>query len=542
MLLTLHAWMLSGSESAWSAILKITHYGAFLLWQPIWRGEQRLNWVSAMLFVVGGMALLAMQGWWLRAFWLAGLIGLLGGRVFSAQAGRERLVSLVAAGYLLTMLLMWVEPHLLELTDTVDTARWVVTFVMPWVPAALCFVRLAPDRAPGGSIDFFYSLLLFLLAVILVMGSFIIETVTHDDYALVLMEVMFTISMVLIVLSWLWNPRSGFTGLGELLSRYLMSVGMPFEQWLQRIAILAETSQTATQFLNAATREVAGLPWVSGGVWQSEISGGNFGETSPHKASFTYHGLRLTLFARSALSPALTLHVKLLTQLLGEFYEAKLREEQMKNLAYLQAVHEAGARLTHDIKNILQSLNNLCAAAETAWGEDNRERLVALIQRQLPQLSQRLKSTLDKLQAPQAEAPALMNTITWWNRLRQRYRDSGIVFASDKIAAGLDLPGDLFDGVADNLIQNALEKRKSQPGLKISVTMLSGDSHTLMVEDDGTAVPGTISEHLFNAPLTSASGLGIGLYQAAKQAQQLGYRLTLASNKDKAVRFELARG
>lgn len=542
MLLTLHAWMISSSGDNWSAVLKITHYGAFLLWQPIWRGEQRLSWMSAMLFVVGGIILLTMPGWWLRAFWLAALIGLLGGRVFSAKVGRDRIVSLVVVGYLLTMLLMWVEPHLLGLNESIAAARWVVTYVLPVVPLALFFVRSGDDRSsPGASIDFFYSLLLFLLAVILVMGSFIIETVTHDDYALVLMQVMFTISMVLVVLSWLWNPRSGFTGLGELLSRYLMSVGMPFEQWLQNIAILAETSPTATQFLSAATEEVAKLPWVSGGVWQSETSGGNFGETSPYKASFTYHGLRLTLFARSALSPALTLHIKLLAQLLGEFYEAKLREEHMKNLAYLQAVHEAGARLTHDIKNILQSLNTLCSAAESAGGKDSSDGLVALIQRQLPQLSQRLRSTLDKLQAPQPESATQMNAITWWNRLRQRYRDSRIDFSSDKIPAGSELPGDLFDGVADNLLQNALEKRKSQPGLKISVFFLAEDFPALTVEDNGTPVAAETAEKLFKAPLASASGLGIGLYQSSKQAQQQGYRLALISNSNEAVRFELRK-
>jgi signal transduction histidine kinase len=541
MLLTLHVWLLSSPLVYWSAALKIVHYGMFLLWQPIWRSEQRLNWLSAMLFVLGGLLLLAMQGWWLRAFWLAGLIGLLGGRVFSARARHERFIGLVAVGYLLAMLLMWVEPHLIGLTGTIDAARWAVTFVMPVLPLGLLFVRIDRDQAPSASIDFFYSLLLFLLAVILVMGSFIIEAVTHDDYALVLMQVMFTIAMVLVILSWLWNPRSGFTGLGELFSRYLMSVGMPFEQWLQNIAVLADTSPSATRFLNAAADAIAKLPWVSGGVWQSETSGGNFGETSPHKASFTYHGLRITLFTRSAMSPALTLHVKLLAQLLGEFYEAKLREEQMRSLAYLQAIHETGARLTHDVKNILQSLDILCAAAGNSAEGDNRDRLVALIQRQLPQLSQRLKSTLDKLQTPQPETSVAMNASTWWNRLRQRYRESGIEFTSDKIMAGSDLPGDMFDSIVDNLIQNALEKRKMQLSLKISVRLTMEDSPALTVEDDGMPVPAGIVEQLFKSPLPSLSGLGIGLYQMAKQAQQQGYRLALTSNKNGAVRFDLTR-
>jgi signal transduction histidine kinase len=280
---------------------------------------------------------------------------------------------------------------------------------------------------------------------------------------------------------------------------------------------------------------------VDGGVWHAETSSGNFGETSTHKASFSYHGLRLTLFTRHALSPALTLHVKLLAQLLGEFHEAKLREEQMRSTAYLQAVYETGARLTHDIKNLLQSLNTLCTAAENAGGGDQK-RLVELIQRQLPQFTQRLQVTLDKLQEPQPESASTMNAITWWNRLRQRYRDSGIEFSTDRITAGTALPVELFDNVVDNVLQNALEKRKSQLSLQISVMLETGKVSCLSIEDDGKPMPDEIAGRLFKSPLPSASGLGIGLYQAAKQAAQQGYELVLTSNRAGSVKFVLRPG
>lgn len=541
MLLALHAWMISDVSGYWGAVFKIVHYGLFLVWQPIWRGEQRLSPVSALLFVAGGLALLATQGWWLCAFWLAGLIGLFGGRVFSASAKRERITNMVAVGYLLTMLLIWVEPHLLNLKEIIGSVDRLVYFVLPLVPFVLMFVRAEREQGPAVTLDFFYGLMLFLLVVILLLGSFIIETVGREDYVLVLMRAMFGIAAMLLALSWLWNPRAGFSGLGEMLSRYLLSVGMPFERWLQRVALLAETSRTSAQFLEAAAEEISALPWVSGGVWQAETSSGNFGETSPHKASFSFHGLRLTLFSRHALSPALTLHIKLLTQLLGEFHVAKQREEQMRSSAYLHAVYETGARLTHDIKNLLQSLSTLCAAAEIAGSED-QARLVALIQRQLPQLTQRLRITLDKLQMPQSEPTASMNALTWWKRLRQRYRDAGITFAADdKIAAGSQIPGELFDSVADNLLQNAIEKRKSFAGLNIVLHLHINEHFGLSVEDDGAAMAEEIAASLFQAPQPSASGLGIGLYQAAKQAIQHGYELSLQSNRAGAVRFELKK-
>lgn len=544
MLLVLHGALLGGPGSAWVDALMMMHYGLFLLWQPIWRGEQRLGWLPALLFVACGGFLLLWLSWWVLAFWLAGLIGLLGGRVFSSRAQRERWVYLAAVGYLLTMLLIWVEPHLLKLGETLSGSDFIVRFVLPGIPVGLLFVRGERHQGPAATVDFFYGLMLFLLVTILLLASFIIQTVTHEDYVLGLVRALFGIAAVLALLSWLWNPRAGFTGLGQILSRYLLSVGMPFEQWLQRIAVLAETSPTAAQFLDATARELATLPWVSGGVWQAETSSGNFGETSPYKAGFSYHGLRLTLFSTSALSPALTLHIKLLAQLLGEFHEAKLREEEMRSSAYLKAVYETGARLTHDIKNLLQTLRTLCSAAEHAEDGD-QARLVALIQRQLPQLTQRLQLTLDKLQTPMPEVFDMMNAIAWWNRLRQRYREYGIIFTSEHLVAGKQLPGELFDSVADNLLQNALEKRKLTPGLNISVrldlaTPDSGGRPSLMVEDDGAALLNPLAEQLFKAPVPSASGLGIGLYQAARMAQQQDYMLRIACNREGAVRFELA--
>ena len=88
--------------------------------------------------------------------------------------------------------------------------------------------------------------------------------------------------------------------------------------------------------------------------------------------------------------------MRLLTQVVGEFYEGKRREAMLRRNAYLQAVHETGARLTHDMKNLLQSLYTLTSMAPR--GEDDA--YGALLQRQLPQLTKRLQGTLDKLRSP----------------------------------------------------------------------------------------------------------------------------------------------
>ena len=56
----------------------------------------------------------------------------------------------------------------------------------------------------------------------------------------------------------------------------------------------------------------------------------------------------------------------------------------MQANAYTQAVYETGSRLTHDVKNLLQSLKTLCSAAEYSQ-PDQAASLQTLMQRQLPQ-------------------------------------------------------------------------------------------------------------------------------------------------------------
>jgi hypothetical protein len=50
-----------------------------------------------------------------------------------------------------------------------------------------------------------------------------------------------------------------------------------------------------------------------------------------------------------------------------------------------------------------------------------------------------------------------------------------------------------------------------------------------------------LAKSLLRAPVPSDSGLGIGLYQAARQAEAAGYALRLASNRDGEVCFALER-
>ena len=72
------------------------------------------------------------------------------------------------------------------------------------------------------------------------------------------------------------------------------------------------------------------------------------------------------------------------------------------------------------------------------------------------------------------------------------------------------------------------------------VSLECGDEIALRVCDTGTAVPEALVGTLMRAPVNSRAGLGIGLYQAARQAESGGYRLALETNVDGEVCFVLS--
>jgi signal transduction histidine kinase len=251
--------------------------------------------------------------------------------------------------------------------------------------------------------------------------------------------------------------------------------------------------------------------------------------------SHAFHGLSLSWQSTRPLTPALALHVRLLSQLLGYFYAAKVREQTLREQAYSQAIHDTGARLTHDVKNILQSMKTLLAAADTSTPEDS-ERLLALMKRQLPQLAARLSQTVDKLKQPAEMDVAQIPAQAWWTALQTRYEHDDVRFVAD----GVDdtpLPQDLFDSVADNLLTNALRKRHNEPGVSVEARLTLHPLVNLMVFDSGAPAPEHVSRNLFLSPVASDFGLGVGLYQAARQAARVGYRLELSENQTGRVSF-----
>lgn len=533
MLLALHAATAWGIGTAWAAAFLLTHFGLFLMWQPLWQGDGELQPRHAILALLIGALLATAGSWWLIALWLTALTALIGGGMPGITQRRQRTASLLAALYLLALLLIWVVPHLAGQLPTNSLLSNLVRYGLPLIAVAILFIRPGTQRAATTiAIDIFYSVMLFLLVAALVLGSLVIVKTNQGQYLVALAQTLMVIAMALVGLSWLMSPTAGFAGFNQILSRYLLSLGLPFEQWVQQLADIAQRENEPRQFLNAAVAHVQALPWVIGLRWETPHESDHNGRLNTHYAEFAFDDLKLRIHTRWALSPAMLLHVRLLAQMVGHFYAAKQREQLQRRNAYTQAIHETGSRLTHDVKNLLQSLQALCSAVADNT-PDQSAGVVALMQRQLPQITQRLNVTLDKLRTPDAVDTHSARVATWWRALQQRYAHRNVTLTLIGDLPDQMAPAEMFDSVVDNLIENALRKTSA------AQVVFEVASNTLSVSDSGEPVPKAIASQLFGAPVPSKAGLGVGLYHAARFADQHGYALSLARNDTGDVCFTL---
>src|SRR5258708_31176385 len=105
-------------------------------------------------------------------------------------------------------------------------------------------------------------------------------TLGRLDYLTALSYSMLIIAGVLLILSFAWNPRAGFGGLSVYFSRYLLSIGLPFERWLYFLAELSQLETKPERFMKEAFVGLARLPWVSGGFWHTAGGSGGFRKSS----------------------------------------------------------------------------------------------------------------------------------------------------------------------------------------------------------------------------------------------------------------------
>lgn len=530
----LHALAFGGWEVPAIRLLWLVALGLFLIWQPFVAGERRISGRQAIVLLGAVLASTMLLGPWLLLVWCGALAASIGGRVMGTEHRGERAGYLLAFGYLIALTVLGVVP---EISPAVEVAPELRTLVAHFLPLALPLLLLFPARAPqrksGEAFDLFYGMAVFLVLAVLVLGALAYMQIGGAGYVESLFKTLMTVAGALLLVAWAWNPRAGFSGIGSAISHYLLSLGMPLEQWLVQLSLESERSAEPECFLEAMLQRLMSIPWVLGVSWQTSEGRGELGELSPHRQVCVAGELTLAVHFRLAPSPALRWHVEWLLRLVIEFYLVKRQSQQLQRIGYAQALYETGARVTHDVKNLLQSLQLLCYAASQPG---DPAKVADLLRRQLPQIADRLKATLDKLQSPQIDDLESLAAEIWWSRLRDRYAHVEVEWRGNP-GPGHSLPGALFDSVAENLLQNALAKRQREQGLAIVVDF---DGTGMTVADNGSAIPPAVMPGLLRERVVSEDGLGVGLYHAARQAAELGYRLEVLENRAGRVVFGLS--
>lgn len=534
MLFSLLAAILMGSDNTLSYSFLITHFGLFLLWQPILKQEQSFSGLSLAVLLGFVLAFIIWFNLWISVFWMLLLLSLLTGRIFARGIGRAAYGLAVVVLFLELVLI--INPALFNLPGLSKNLKLLTELGLLGLPLILLF---APSRKIQPThIDFIRGFSIVILTLFLCMGSVLTTYASNTPYLQSLVITILIAALFLFATAILWRPRAGFSGFSQLWEKYLLNIGGPFEDWISRLAAIeANANIKPDQFLQTSIQHLLSRSWICGVGWKENDHESMFGEQSNYFTSYIDNKSSITLYAHTPIGPALLLHTKLLLGVLNFYYKAKIQEQQLIKQAHLRAIYETGAKLTHDVKNILQSTQTM---TQIVLDKDIRlEDVQIILQQQLPLLTQRLKTTIDKLSDPKKEKTKISTISNWWNQLKVRYNRRHIDFI-EELQCDYDIPIDVYDSIIENLLENARSKRILEPNIEIIVRLNCSNNHVrLTVLDTGHAIAEQLAAIIFTTPLDSEDGFGIGLYQCQQQAKHNNIELELYENMNGRVCFKL---
>ncbi len=521
-----------------SRSLLLMHLGFFLIWQPLWKGEEKLRWYDIILLLVITYAFVFWIDWRLLFAWNILLIGLVGGRVMVNR--RERTIYMLTLVFLVFQILIRCTPMLFDIGITSNTND-LFRLLLPILPLVILLLPIGKDERRFQSVDFVHAISLSTLTSLLVAGTLLNMYRNETDYLSALILTLMMIGVFLLAISWLLIPRVGFSGLSQLWLRSMLNIGTPFEGWLTELSLLFRQKSSPDEFLYSTMEELIALPWIEGVAWSAPGTANEIGHRAKHVTELKIDNLQVSIYSYTPVTGALYFHCKLLVQLINNFYVAKLRERELTQQTHLQAVYQTGARITHDIKNLLQSLQAITSVIVNDNDQDDYLVSRRLMQKQLPVLTQRLKLALEKLQTPETGEQESVYLKDWWQDLKIRITLNRVRYQAE-VSGDPVIPADLFDSVVDNLLENIRNKVEPAEGLSVVISLYADEQTVVLgICDNGNCIPEDKAKLILKEPLQSHNGLGIGLYQAARQAEGLGYQITLTSNLDGKVCFELAK-
>jgi hypothetical protein len=297
MLALLHVAVFRGVADPWARALLLAHLGLLLLWQPFLRAEQRVSATQGVILALVASGIMLWLDWWLLAFWVVVLAGLVGGKVYQQHARWQRRCYLVVLVYLLALLAIAILPEIAPRREIDAEIRDYAEYLLPLAFLLIALFPAEPDAGePAHLIDFFYSLFLMLLLVVIVLGSFTFMTLGRTPYLEALTYTVLLTAGAVLLVALAWNPRGG--GLGVFFARYLFSIGLPVERWLHFLAELLQVEARPERFIEDAVAALLRVPSVQGVHWRTGEANGERGERTPHAVQYTSSELELAIYSR----------------------------------------------------------------------------------------------------------------------------------------------------------------------------------------------------------------------------------------------------
>ncbi len=312
-----------------------------------------------------------------------------------------------------------------------------------------------------------------------------------------------------------------------------------FRQWVAQTLEKPAVWKNEEDFLLDRLTALVDLVGINGLEWQIANFSGSLGTIGDRNMQVETADGVIVATLDHAPSGVFIQRMQLALALLNTLVRFHLQQAQLKTQSHLESIYETGARITHDVKNLLQSLNTLTTAVEHSK-PDQAAQIQVLIRKQLPVIRQKLQTTLEKLEAPEDVSSTYQVARIWWEKLRARYESEHLIFDL-QLSMDYLIPRDLFERVAENLLENAQRKRQTEPDITIRIEFAVTEQRiTLRVTDTGSPAPAEIASVLFKGPIDSTGGYGIALYQCATQALRQGFELRLTHNEPGCVSFCLS--
>lgn len=533
-LLPLHFAIWIQDNLALANTLFLIHIGIFIFWQPFISRKTQIQTRPSIVLLLAIFAITYLGGGWALAIWVIFLTGILSS--YRLPNKLDKFIFYTTIIFLMVALFGGLIPKIITFQQVEEYSYTLVNYLGLILLALVLFTPGKTSDLKNYSSDLLYSFMTVVIVILIALMTLLWMLIGGYSYLESLVLSFISLAATLIAFNLAFRPNSDFGLFSQYRDRYLLNLGSPFENILQQLADISQREDSPQSYLESAFEELLDLDWINGFHWDYGNKHFNLGFTSEHMHRVVYQDLDVAIHTQQELSSAMQVHAKLLIQIVNIFYQSKVREVELSRQAHMSAIHDTGARLTHDIKNLVQSLTLMITTANTLPPSEASDQL---FKRNLETITERLQKTLTKLKSPDSESEVFMPLSAWWQNIAAQYNASDITLIKN-IEKEFDIPSEAFTNMIENLHDNAKKKQLNEIDISFTLSIVSSDSRFYIeYKDNGSAIPTDIVGNLLDAPINSKSGFGIGLYQATQQLQKHGFDLVIFNNENKDVCFRI---